>query len=277
MCTAILDLAAGAPVLLAGVRVELTGRAWQPPGRHWPDHPGLTGGRDLQAGGTWLAVSPSARRATCILNAPGRPAPEASRRSRGVLPLEAAEDGKLSGAGLENFDPFHLLCAEPGLAVLWSWDGEHLSERQLASGLHMVVNTGLASDLLPRGKDNAAPRSSEADGASWVRAARADELARIAHFGPRLAAAARPAPLPGSPVAQAWGEWLPLAGGDGIGPEDPRALIVRRDLGGGRVWGATSVSLVALWPDAPPGAVRYDFTAAPGDPDAWYEVPLSAS
>jgi uncharacterized protein with NRDE domain len=51
MCTAILDLAPGAPALLAGVRDELIDRAWQPPGRYWPDHPGLIGGRDLQAAG----------------------------------------------------------------------------------------------------------------------------------------------------------------------------------------------------------------------------------
>jgi hypothetical protein len=28
---------------------------------------------------------------------------------------------------------------------------------------------------------------------------------------------------------------------------------------------------VALWPDG----VRYDFTGAPGDPAAWYPVPVS--
>jgi hypothetical protein len=258
MCTAILDLSPGAPVLLAGIRVELVGRPWQPPGRHWPDHPGLTGGRDLEAGGTWLAVSPAAGRVTCILNARGQPAPAASRRSRGLLPLEVAEDGKLHRAGLAEFDPFHLLSAEPGLAVLWSWDGERLTERELGPGQHIVVNSGLASDLL----GDPGP------------AARGDELARLAHFGPRFAAAARPDPRPGGPVAQAWGEWLPLVNGDGIGPEDSRALLVRRDLGGGAIWGTTSVSLVALWPDLPPDGVRYDFTATPGDPAAWYEVRL---
>jgi Transport and Golgi organisation 2 len=259
MCTAILDLTPGAPVLLAGVRVELTDRAWQPPGRYWPDHPGLTGGRDLQSGGTWLAVSPAAGRVTCILNARGQPAPAASRRSRGVLPLEVAQDAKLSRAGLEDFDPFHLLSAEPGLAVLWSWDGASLTERELGAGLHIVVNSGLASDLV-------AGRGS---------AGRDDELARLGHFLPRLAAAARPDPRPGSPGAQAWGAWLPLIDGDGIGPQDPRALIVRRDLGGGRIWAATSVSLVAVPPDREPDGVRYDFTATPGDPDAWYEVSLA--
>jgi hypothetical protein len=247
MCTAILSIEPGAPVLLAGVRDELVDRAWQPPGRHWPDHPGLIGGRDLQAGGTWLAVAPAASRVTCVLNARGRMAPEESRRTRGVLPLEVADHGKLDRADLRDFDPFHLLSAEPGKAVWWSWDGEHLSEQELAAGLHIVVNSGL-SDGLTVAPDH--------------------ERARIAHFLPRLRAAERPVPRPGDPVTQAWGAWLPLMNGDGIGPEDPRALIVRRDLGGGRIWGTTSISLVALAADA----LRYDFTAAPGDPHGWRPV-----
>jgi hypothetical protein len=277
MCTAILDLAPGAPVLVAGVRVELTDRAWQPPGSYWPAYPGLTGGRDLQSGGTWLAVSPATGRVTCVLNARGRPAPAASRRTRGVLPLEVAQDAKLSRAGLEDFDPFHLLSAEPGTAVMWSWDGERLTERELGAGLHVVVNSGLASDLLTPGSPARAGADTpgSAGRGSADNAGRADELARVGHFLPRFSAAARPEPRPGIPVAQAWGAWLPLINGDGISPGDPRALIVRRDLGGGRIWATTSISLVAVWPDPSPDRVRYDFTAMPGDPDGWYEVSLA--
>jgi hypothetical protein len=249
MCTAILSIEPGAPLLLAGVRDELIGRAWRPPGRHWPDHPGLIGGLDLQAGGTWLAVAPAAQRVTCVLNGRGRMAPEGSRRSRGVLPLLVAEDGKLDRAGLAAFDPFHLLSAEPGRAVLWSWDGAQLAERELPAGLHIVVNSGL--DGGPHG-------------------ARDHEQARIAHFVPRLLGADRPVPHPGDPVQRAWGAWLPLMNGDGLGPEDPRALIVRRDLDDGRPWGTTSVSLVALSPEG----LRYDFSAVPGDPGAWQPVPV---
>jgi transport and Golgi organization protein 2 len=260
MCTAILSLEAGAPVLLAGIRDEMVDRAWQPPWRHWPDYPELIGGRDLQAGGTWLAVAPSARRVACVLNGRGAVAPAGSRRSRGILPLQAAAEGKLERAGLADFDPFHLLTAEPGGASLASWDGENLAEHELAAGLHMVVNSGLGHDLLAAGPPGSGPRPITG---------RDQELARIAYFLPRLAAAPRPSPRPGRPVSQAWGDWLPLLDGDGIGPDDPRALIMRRDLGGGRIWGTTSVSLIALWPDA----VRYDFTGTPGDAAAWSPVP----
>ncbi|RFU39238.1 hypothetical protein DZF91_23470, partial [Actinomadura logoneensis] len=70
MCTAIVsvDPASPVPVLLVGVRDEFIDRDWEGPGRHWPDRPGLIGGRDLRAGGTWLAVDPAARRAATVLN-----------------------------------------------------------------------------------------------------------------------------------------------------------------------------------------------------------------
>jgi Transport and Golgi organisation 2 len=268
MCTAILSIEPDAPVLLAGVRDEFVDRAWEPPGRYWPDFPGLTGGRDLLAGGTWLAVAPAARRAACVLNGRGRMAPRGSRRSRGVLPLEAAASGKLATAGLADFDPFHLLTVEPGMAVLRSWDGEHLTERELTAGLHIVVNSGLGDDL--QAGNGPAPSHLVPPTGPEI-AAGQRELARIGQFTAKLRSAARPVPRPGRPVPEAWGAWLPVLNGDGIPPDDPRALIVRRDLSGGRIWGTTSMSLVALSPDG----VRYDFTGAPGDPAAWYPVPVS--
>jgi hypothetical protein len=251
MCTAILSIEPGAPLLLAGVRDELFDRAWQPPGWHWPDHPRLIGGLDLQGGGTWLAVAPAQRRVACVLNARGAMAPEASRRSRGVLPLLAAEQGKLENAGLADFDPFHLLSAEPERAVMWSWDGRELAERELGPGVHMVVNSGVDGDL---------------------RGARDHEQERVAYFLPRFREAERPVPRQGGPAEHAWGAWLPLLNGAGLSPEDPRALIVRRAIPPGRTWGTTSISLVALSPGGP----RYDFTAAPTDPAAWQQVPVAA-
>jgi hypothetical protein len=176
-----------------------------------------------------------------------------------VLPLQVAAEGKLAAAALPDFDPFHLVRAEPGRAVLASWDGEQFTERELPAGLHVIVNSGLASELAAAGDPaDGQPRN----------AGRDHELARIAHFLPRLRAAARPVPRPGGPVAQAWGQWLTLLNGDGLPPGDPRALIIRHDLGDGRIFGTTSISLIAL----SAGEVRYDFTGTPGDPAAWYPV-----
>jgi uncharacterized protein with NRDE domain len=242
MCTAIVGYDPGArvPLFLAGVRDELADRAWQPPGRHWPGHPGLIGGRDELAGGTWLALDPASPRVACVLNGVGRPAPEERRRSRGELPLLVAETGALEG-DLGPYDPFHLIAAEPAAVRLWSWDGESLTTHKLEPGLHIVVNSGLAEPGTRGGDDRMS--------------------ARVAHFRPLFEAAARDRAA-----------WLRPLDGDGLDPADDRALIVRRDLGDGRVWGTTSISLTALGPDR---AVAYDFTAAPGDPRAWRPIPLS--
>jgi Transport and Golgi organisation 2 len=272
MCTAVLSIEPSLPVLLAGVRDELTDRPWVQPGPHWPSHPDLLGGKDLQAGGTWLAVLPSRRRVACVLNGIGLMAPVATRQSRGELPLLAADGQSLGGRGLADYDPFHLLVAEPGLAVLRSWDGSELTEHELQPGLHFIVNSGLASYLPETGRTATDWAATGWIGSQWRGApppdGREHELARTAHFLGRFSSAVRPDPRPGQPVGQAWGSWFPLVNGDGIGPDDQRALIVRRDLGGGKTWGTTSISLVAL----APSWLRYDFTAHPGDESSWYPV-----
>ncbi|MDN3355262.1 NRDE family protein [Actinomadura sp. DC4] len=241
MCTAIVGYDPGArvPLVLAGVRDEMTARAWRPPARHWPDHPGLIGGIDELAGGTWLALDPAAPRVACVLNGRGREAPASLRRSRGSLPLTLAATGALDG-DLEGFDPFHLIGADPSGVSVRSWDGERLVVHKLEPGLHFVVNSGLAEAGTEGGDDFMS--------------------ARVAHFRPLFESAARDRPA-----------WLHLLDGDGLDVSDDRALIVRRDLGEGRIWGTTSVSLVTFGPDG----VRYDFSAAPGDPASWRTVPLT--
>ena len=265
MCTAIVGLGPDGTVLLAGIRDEFLQRAWQPPARHWPDRPALIGGLDLQAGGTWLAVDPATPRVACILNGRGHPAPPGVRQSRGELPLRAAARERLVPApsastprppdpfdpsGLTAFDPFLLVVAAPGQADVLNWDGDRFTRRTLDPGLHLLVNSGLAGDLRPDAGEH--------------------ETERIRHFQARLAAVPFPRPKPGATVDAAWAPWLPLLNGDGLRTDDPRALIVRRDFGDGRIWGTTSVSLVAFTPEG----LRYDFTARPGDPEAWHPVPL---
>ncbi|WP_171064639.1 hypothetical protein, partial [Actinomadura soli] len=171
--------------------------------------------------------------------------------TRGELPLRVAADGKLGRVDLASFDPFHLVGAEPDRVLLWSWDGADLTERDLGPGLHVIVNSGLEGEGQLEGETEDAYMA-----------------ARLAHFRPRLDAAARPEPGPDEPLERAWGEWLPLVNGDGLPRADHRALLPLLDLGAGRVWGTTSVSLAALRADG----VRYDFSAAPGDAGAWVRV-----
>jgi len=260
MCTVILSLEPGErmPLLLLGVRDEFTGRPWRPPARHWPGSP-LVGGIDEQAGGTWLAVQPAVPRVACLLNGRGTQADPARRRSRGELPLHAAADG--AGVlkaladdrdALAAYDPFYLVCAGFDAVTLLSWDGTRATTRDLGPGTHMFTNAGHAYPADPEYPDDPPGEP------------------KALHFAPRFAAS-RPSADPALPVPESWGDWLTLAAGDGLGPTDPGAIVARRDLPDGRVWGSTSVTLVALAADV----IRYDFQASPGSADGWYPVTVS--
>jgi hypothetical protein len=266
VCTVVVSLAPGerVPLRLLGIRDELTSRPWRPPARHWPGSP-LIGGIDEQAGGTWLAVHPGVPRVACLLNGRGEPADPARRRSRGDLSLRAAAEGhemlaRLAGDPdeLAAYDPFHLICATTDSVTALTWTGglpagEERTDnppppavRRLGPGTHLFTNAGHAYPVEP-GDPDAEPKA--------------------AHFAEKFAAA-RPSADPALPVAEAWGDWLTLASGDGLDPAEPAAVIVRRDLPDGLVYGTTSVTLVALADDA----VRYDFQPHPGSPDGWYPV-----
>jgi hypothetical protein len=262
MCTVAVSLVPGdqVPLLLLGIRDEFTGRPWRPPGRHWPRSP-LTGGIDEQAGGTWLAVHPGAPRVACILNGRGEFASPDRRQSRGGLPLRAAAEGHQALRELEHapdtlarYDPFHLLCADlmgpdQAEALLLSWDGRDAVLTELAPGTHLLTNAG---HMYP-------PTS-----ANQVKPA--DDKA--VRFGPEFAAR-RPSGDPDATLTEAWKDWLPLAEADLDRDGQPGDIIVRRELPDGRVYGTTSVSLVALARD---NRLRYDFQPVPADPSTWYQV-----
>jgi len=254
VCTVVLSLEPGerAPLLLLGVRDELADRPWLPPARHWTGSP-LIGGLDEQAGGTWLAVHPDVPRVACLLNGRGTQADPTTRRSRGELPLRAAADGagvlkELADdpAALAAYDPFHLICADTDRVLMLSWDGARPAAQDLKPGTHVLTNAGHAYPAAP-GHPVTEPKAR--------------------HFGPKFAAA-RPSGDPALPIQQAWGQWLTLAAGDGLDPGDPSAIVARRDLPDGRVWGSTSLTLVALGADG----IRYDFQPQPGAGTDWYPV-----
>ncbi|WSL74050.1 NRDE family protein [Kitasatospora sp. NBC_01266] len=260
VCTAFISLepSSAVPVLLLSVRDEYVGRPWLPPDRHWPSRPAVVGGLDLVAGGTWFAVDPESERqdgpvAACLLNGFGPEVDPRARLSRGDLPLTAVIDHGLDHLEPERYDPFHLLVARPTGARLLSWSGSGLTDRALPPGLSVVLNDGLEG------------RAENRTASQRVRLMMA---ARAAHFRDRLQAVARPEPADGS-AEDAWGDWLPLACGDGLDLDDPAALIQRRDFGDGRIWGSTSISLLALGP----AGARYDFRPVPGD-GAWRRIDL---
>lgn len=232
------------PVLLGAVRDEFVDRAWDPPGPHWTGPwAGLLGGRDHTAGGTWLAVDPSPDRpaAAALLNGTRRPPlADRVRPTRGTLALEALTSGGPSGPdAVVDHDGFHLLLASLERVEAWSWDGETLTHGDLTPGDHIVVNLGIDCTDDPL----------------------------VPHFAPLLRSTPAPPLTRGATSRDAWGAWVDLLRGHDLDPADPRALLVRREIDG-RTYGSTSASLVGLSVEG----VRYDFSAAPTEVDAWTVV-----
>lgn len=88
MCLVVLAIAQSAqyPLVVAGNRDEFHGRPTQEAG-WWPDKPDVLGGRDLQAGGSWLALNRNGRFATVTNYRDAEPG-TAAFRSRGHLVTE---------------------------------------------------------------------------------------------------------------------------------------------------------------------------------------------
>ncbi len=246
MCTVLLRFTPDGrwPLLVGAVRDEFADRAWDPPAAHWPElDPRFLGGRDRQAGGTWLALDPGPERpaVAAVLNGARRPAPAAGARpTRGRLALDALRRGDGPTADeVVDHDGFHLLLATVDRAELWSWDGSAFEHRSLPSGDHVIVNLGVDTDDDPL----------------------------VPHFAPLLAGTPTPPLGADESPTDAWGRWVELLAGDGLAPDDPRALLVRREIDG-RSYASTSAALVAL----SPAGVRYDFTPEPTDRSAWRPV-----
>ncbi|HEY1284694.1 MAG TPA: NRDE family protein [Solirubrobacterales bacterium] len=238
MCTLIVSIEPGSrwPVLLASTRDEFRSRGWDPPSEWWPEeHPGVIGGRDREAGGTWLAANPAERRVAAILN---RIEPtglsDSEAQSRGALPVIAAGGGSeaIADQDLRLVRPFNLVVAEPGLVTWWRYDGSQPVRQEVPPGLHIVT----AADL----DDMSNPRQRY-----WL---------------PEFEAATAPAPRPEDRAPGGWGGWPELLADVDRPYDDPRALNVRHG-GAQGIFGTVSASLLAL------GEERLKFEFCPGPPD----------
>ena len=148
------------PLLLAANRDEMSSRPWQEPARHWPDHPMVTAGRDLEAGGTWLGVNGHGVIAA-ILNRVGSLGPADGKTSRGVLPLLALEHTSAADAARalcacngSDFRPFNMVVADASGAIWVRWAGTqeslHPTAHAMAPGLHMLTAFDLDDAVSPR-------------------------------------------------------------------------------------------------------------------------------
>lgn len=236
MCTVILLHRPGEawPMLLAANRDERLDRPWDAPAAHWP---GLVGGRDAMAGGSWMAMN-RAGVVAAVLNRPGSLGPEAGKRSRGELPLLALEAASAAGAAarLAALDaglwrPFHAVLADAEGAWFVLGAGEGRPEaRALPPGLAMIT--------AHPPNDPASPR--------------------IARHLPRFAAARPPAPPD-------WGDWPALLADSGGAAAE--ALNIP-PLGG---FGTLCSSLLALGAS---GERLWHFAAGPPDRAPFLPLPL---
>lgn len=115
----------------------------------WPDAPHIVGGRDLRAGGGWLALG-SGRRLAAVTNV-REPQPDSALASRGALVRGYLESGLCAAA---YADSVRVAAADYGPFNLLLWDGDeliHASNRpvpawcSVAQGLHALSNGTLDS------------------------------------------------------------------------------------------------------------------------------------
>ena len=135
------------PILIAANRDERLDRPWLYPAAHWPDRPDIVAGQDELAGGSWLGLNASGVIAA-VLNREGTLGPEAGKRSRGELVLDALDyadalDAAEALASLDSraYRPFNLVIADNRDAFLLTHRGsaDAISVEPLPEGLSMVT------------------------------------------------------------------------------------------------------------------------------------------
>lgn len=159
MCSVIVLLRPGHiwPVLIAANRDEMADRPWYPPGRHWQDRPYVVAGLDRLAGGSWMGVNDHGVTAA-ILNREGTLGPQAGKRSRGELVLEALDhnDALPAAEALADLDgrayrAFNMLIADNTVAYWLRADGgPNIQIREIPAGLHMLTARDLDDTGCPR-------------------------------------------------------------------------------------------------------------------------------
>lgn len=183
MCTVLVLLRPGDPwpLLVGENRDERLDRASLPPGRHWPDAPGILAGQDVQGGGSWFGVNDDGVVAT-IINGLGRLGPMPGKRSRGELVVRALRERDAAAASraigalpAEQYRGFTMLIADRRSAFGIASDEDRIRIDELAPGHHMITPEGCDVAGSPRYDEHAAafraappPAPAEGDWSSWT-------------------------------------------------------------------------------------------------------------
>jgi uncharacterized protein with NRDE domain len=145
----------GLPLLIAANRDEFLGRASGDPALI-STGPWVVGGRDMVAGGTWLGVN-QRHMVVGLLNRTGPGGPDPTRRSRGLLCLEALQAGRpedvahlLRRIRPADYNGFNLLFADRDEAYVATNHGGGLTLARLPPGIHLLTNLDLNDPTCPR-------------------------------------------------------------------------------------------------------------------------------
>lgn len=144
MCTVVVRRPEGRPPQILALRDELTTREFDVPGRWWPGHPDVVGGRDRLAGGTWCATRIASGSTALVLNRPQKRVADPGAPSRGVLPLLAVahEDRWTSQIRLAGMASFALVLVTPDRLTTWVFDGDRLAVEESTAATAMVTSGG---------------------------------------------------------------------------------------------------------------------------------------
>jgi uncharacterized protein with NRDE domain len=145
VCTVVTRWQPHEPVRILAVRDELVSRAFDDPDAWWPDHPGVVGGRDRLAGGSWCVSDVAAGATALVLN---RTEKHTGTPSRGILPLAAVAHGADWPDHIDVTDMASctLVLAGPTGVTAWTWDASELHRDDLAAGTHVMTARGVDTD-----------------------------------------------------------------------------------------------------------------------------------
>jgi hypothetical protein len=144
MCTVVVRTSGDGRTQILALRDELTSRDFDDPGQWWPQFPGVVGGRDRTAGGTWCAARIDNGLTALVLNTPQKRVADPAAPSRGLLPLLGVhhEDDWSSHLDITGMASFLLVLATPDRLTSWTFDGTELLLADHAPGTHMFTSGG---------------------------------------------------------------------------------------------------------------------------------------
>jgi uncharacterized protein with NRDE domain len=153
MCTIaiLLEVVAGAPLVVAANRDELYERPARPPERLGD---GIAGGVDVLSGGTWLAVRHDGRFAA-VTNQRALAPVVAGLRSRGLAVRELAEaadpDAYVAALDPTRYASMNLMSGDArGVSIAYARREGSLEIEPLSRGIHVLCNDRLGADGFPR-------------------------------------------------------------------------------------------------------------------------------